>query len=58
MVKNPYTLPWNHISQSIVRQAVVNNVKLMRVATDENHGKAIHKDSQSFLCIVPYKARQ
>ena len=26
----------------------------MQVATDANHGEAICKDSQSFLCSVPY----
>ena len=30
------------------------NVKLMRIATNVNHGEVVHKDSQSFLCIVPY----
>ena len=43
-------------SRSIVRQAVVNNAKLMRVATDANHGEAIREDSQSFLCSVLYVA--
>ena len=51
MVKNPYTLPWSHTSWSIVRQAVVNNAKLMQVATDANHGKAIRRDSQSFCAV-------
>ena len=32
----------------------MNNAKLMRVATDVNHGNAIHEGLQSFLCIVPY----
>ena len=26
--------------------------KLMQVATDANHSKAIHEDSQSFFCAV------
>ena len=36
---------------SIVCQAVVNNAKLMRVATDANHGEAIREDSQSFCAV-------
>ena len=35
-----------------VHQAVVNNVKLMQVATDANHGEAICNDLESSLCIV------
>ena len=35
---------------------MVNNVKLMRVATDANHGEAIREDSQIFLRSVPYNS--
>ena len=54
MVKNPYTVPLSHSSQSIVHQDVANNAELMRVITDTNHGEAFCEDAQGFLCIVPY----
>ena len=53
MVKNPYTVPRSHTSQSIVHHAVDNNLRPLLPATAENPGEASQRFARLFVqCTV------